>query len=273
MIKKINEDCIPTIIEIFNEDCITTMDKMIKDNVKCDLVLTSPPYNTCRLSKTQKSFDNYNNRYDIHLDNMTDEEYCNWTVDIFNHYDKILNKNGCVLYNMSYGNENPNTMWLAISDILRKTNFMIADTIIWKKRSALPNNVSHNKLTRIIEYVFVLCRKDEYKTFNCNKKVKSYNSKGQKYYENIFNFVEAKNNDGTNPYNKATYSTELCEKLLNIYAKEGNTIYDSFMGTGTTAVACVKLNMNCYGSELSKNQCDFAIERIKNEIKKENSNE
>lgn len=61
-----------------------------------------------------------------------------------------------------------------------------------KKKSALPNNVSHNKLTRICEFVFVFCRKNEYKTFVANKQVKSQSKTGQKYYENIFNFIEAK---------------------------------------------------------------------------------
>ena len=258
-----------TKLYFYNEDCLKTMDKMMTKNYKIDIVLTSPPYNTARTSKTQKSLDTYNNRYDIHLDNMTDDEYCDWTIDIFNHYDKVLNKDGVILYNVSYGSENPNVMWLAMSDLIRKTNFMIADCIIWKKKSALPNNVSKNKLTRITEFVFVICRKDEYKTFNANKKVTSHNAKGQAYYENIFNFIEAPNNDGTCKLNKATYSSELCLQLLNIYANENSIIYDSFMGTGTTAVACKKFNngnnnMVCIGSELSAEQIKFSKERINN---------
>ena len=49
-----------------------------------------------------------------------------------------------------------------------------------------------------------------------------------------------------------------------MYAPYGKdtVVYDSFMGTGTTAVACKVLGMNCYGSELSKAQCDFANSRI-----------
>ena len=154
-----------------NENCFDTLEKMVNSDYKVDLILTSPPYNTARTSKTQKSLDTYNNRYDIHLDNMTDEQYCDWTVDLFNKFDKVLSKDGCILYNLSYGSENPNVMWLTLGDILRKTNFMIADCIIWKKSSALPNNVSYNKLTRITEFVFVICRKDEFKTFKANKKV------------------------------------------------------------------------------------------------------
>ena len=73
-----------------NENCFETLDKMINSDYKVDLILTSPPYNTARTCQTQKSIDTYNNRYDIHLDNMTDEEYSEWTVDLFNKFDKVL---------------------------------------------------------------------------------------------------------------------------------------------------------------------------------------
>ena len=89
---------------------------------------------------------------------------------------------------------------------------------------------------------------------------------GQKVYENIFNLIEAKNNDGICPYNKATFSSELCEKLLNIYAPPKSTIYDPFMGSGTTAVACKRMGLDCYGSEISENQVRFAVDRIENEF-------
>ena len=159
------------------------MKKINKDGVKVDIVLTSPPYNTGRNSSNiKRGMDNYERRYDIYLEQRNADEYTNWTIDIFNNYDSILKKNGCILYNMSYGNENPEQMYLTIAEIINKTNFTIADTIIWKKKSALPNNVSHNKLTRICEFIFVFCRKNEYKTFISNKQIKSVNEKtGQKF--------------------------------------------------------------------------------------------
>jgi site-specific DNA-methyltransferase (adenine-specific) len=175
----------------------------------------------------------------------------------------VLKENGVVLYNVSYSAENnPNIMWLLISEIINKTDFMVADCIIWKKNSALPNNVSPNKLTRITEFVFVFCRKKEYLTFSTNKKVKSQSKTGQRYYENIFNFIEAKNNDGSNNLNKATFSTEFCEKLIDIYLKKGDLVYDSFMGTGTTANACKIKGLNYIGSELSPAQVEYSKNRI-----------
>lgn len=249
-----------------NENCFTTLKNMADANYTVDIILTSPPYATSRSKvKTEKAMDTYNRRYDICLDDMTSEEYREWTVDLFNNFDKVLSKNGVVLYNVSYGSENPSALWLSLLSIIEKTNFMIADTIIWKKRSALPNNVG-NKLTRITEFVFVICRKDEYKTFNINKKVKSVRQDtGQKYYENMYNFIEAPNNDGACKLNKATYSSELCLQLLEMYAQKNYKIYDPFMGTGTTAIACEKWGNNetvCIGSELSEAQVQYSKERL-----------
>lgn len=254
--------------KVYNEDCLQTMKRISSVGGKVDIILTSPPYNTGRNGGSlERGIENHERRYDIYLEERSTDEYTDWTVDIFNHYDSILKKNGCILYNMSYGNENPEQMYLTIAEVLNRTNFTIADTIIWKKKSALPNNVSHNKLTRICEFVFVFCRKDEYKTFVANKKIKSQSKTGQNYYENIFNFIEAKNNDGANKLNKATYSSELCEQLLNIYAKPNAVVYDSFNGTGTTGVACIKLGLNYIGSELSEEQCKFSIERLNDTYK------
>lgn len=257
--------------KIFNEDCRDTMDRLIKGGNKVDLIVTSPPYNTGRNYTEAERRDNHEARYDIHLDNITDDEYMDWTVSLFNDFDKILEKNGVVLYNMSYGTDiknmkkdyKPNEiMYRTVAKILEKTNFSIADTIIWKKSSALPNNVSSNKLTRICEFVFVFVRESELTTFHCNKKVKSTSKTGQKFYENIFNFIEAKNNDGSNKLNKATFSSDLVIKLLNLYGKENGVVYDCFMGTGTTALASKMLGMNYIGSEISEEQCKFAEERL-----------
>lgn len=247
---------------IYNEDCFKTLDRMIDNSIKVDVVLTSPPYNNSRSDTDDRSTDTYSNRYDIYTDSKSEIEYCEWTVELFNKFDKVIVPNGTVLYNVSYGNESPNTLWLMIADVINKTPFMVADVINWKKNSALPQNISPNKLTRICEFVFVLCRKTEYMTYTANKPVTSVRETGQKMYGVIYNFITAPNNDGSCSLNKATYSSELCTKLLNIYARKNSVVYDPFMGTGTTAVACKQLGHSYIGSELSPNQCRYAQDRI-----------
>lgn len=268
-----------TLNTIFSEDCFETIERMKCNGIQVDLVLTSPPY--CTEKPIKGNFNNMRNwdvRYDVYIEQKTDKEYIDWTIKLFNLIDSVLTRNGVVLYNLSYGSNRTSNkngyrttdiMWRVVAAICERTAFTVADRIIWKKKSAIPNNRSKNKLTRICEDVFVFCRKSEYTSFHANKEVLSISKgtkrSGQKSYQVIFNFIEAKNNDGICPLNKATFSSELCEKLLNIYAKPGGIVYDPFMGTGTTAIACERVGLSWIGSEISEAQCEWANRRIAND--------
>lgn len=68
---------------IYNEDCLVTMSKM--DNESIDLILTSPPYNIIRPNSTDRG-------YDLYKDGISNDEYSDWCVEIFNNFDRILKK-------------------------------------------------------------------------------------------------------------------------------------------------------------------------------------
>ena len=245
---------------IYNENCFETMKKMAENNIKVDVILTSPPYN---MSKKRKGGFADSGRYDLYKDNLEEEDYLKWTVDLFNKFDLILNKQRSIIYNFSYSIENPSLPYKLVTEIVKNTSFDLVDTIIWKKKCGLPFPANGKRLSRNWEYVFVFVRKDEVNTYENNRRVKSVSEKTkQKYYEAIYNFVEAKNNDGKCPYNQATYSTELCDKLLDIYTQDNWIVYDPFMGSGTTAVSCKKRNLNYIGSEISSQQVEYANQRI-----------
>ena len=215
------------------------------------------------MSKKRKGGFADSGRYDLYKDNLEEEDYLKWTVDLFNKFDLILNKQRSIIYNFSYSIENPSLPYKLVTEIVKNTSFAIVDTIIWKKKCGLPFPANGKRLSRNWEYVFVFVRKDEVNTYENNRRVKSVSEKTkQKYYEAIYNFVEAKNNDGKCPYNQATYSTELCDKLLDIYTQDNWIVYDPFMGSGTTAVSCKKRNLNYIGSEISSQQVEYANQRI-----------
>jgi site-specific DNA-methyltransferase (adenine-specific) len=50
--------------------------------------------------------------------------------------------------------------------------------------------------------------------------------------------------------------------LISNSSKEGQTVLDPFMGSGTTAVACVKEKRHFIGYELNKEYYDKACKRI-----------
>ena len=66
--------------------------------------------------------------------------------------------------------------------------------------------------------IYIFVKKSELPTFKTNKEVSKINEKtGQKFYKNYVNFIEAKNNDGYICQLKASYSQDLCNKLIEIY--------------------------------------------------------
>lgn len=245
---------------IYNESCLDTM-KRFKHKVS--LILTSPPYNT------SYGNDITHKRYKYYDDTLSYEDYLDFTLKVFKGYDRVLKRNGVILYNISYAQYRADELFRLINKIIVKTNFSIADVIIWKKeKSRTMPNVSRQCLTRICEFVFVFVRKDEIKSFNCNKKVICKGKSDAPIYDNVLNFIEAENKDASayaNKLNTATFSKQLVNKLLNIYYVKG-IVYDSFMGIGTTAKACLLRGINFIGSEIDKEQIEYFKEWKKKQL-------
>lgn len=57
----------------------------------------------------------------------------------------------------------------------------------------------------------------------------------------------------------------LFEYLIRTYTNEGETVLDNCMGSGTTAIACMRSNRHYIGFETSKEYYEMAMERIRNE--------
>ena len=55
---------------------------------------------------------------------------------------------------------------------------------------------------------------------------------------------------------------ELFEYLIKTYTNVGDLVLDSCIGSGTTAVACIKNNRNFIGFEISKEYFEIANKRL-----------
>lgn len=68
-------------------------------------------------------------------------------------------------------------------------------------------------------------------------------------------------------YNTEGYSYGMSQKVCNLalleHTNEGDTVYDPFMGSGTTALAAIKTNRKYLGSEILQEYADIAENRIK----------
>ena len=59
---------------------------------------------------------------------------------------------------------------------------------------------------------------------------------------------------------------ELFEYIIKTYSKEGDVILDNCIGSGTTALACIRTKRNFIGIELSEEYCKLSEERIQKEL-------
>ena len=71
-------------------------------------------------------------------------------------------------------------------------------------------------------------------------------------------------NDLSSPRNKyqlehgAVFPVKLAERLIKMYSRKGDAIFDPFLGIGTTMIAAQNLERHCIGTELNPHFADIA---------------
>jgi DNA modification methylase len=154
----------------------------------------------------------------------------------------------------------------------RKLMYKLHDTIIWYRYNQQPANTDR-QLTNQCEYIFMLRHTSA--GVKLNKKAAYEKNPNIFKTKNVGNVWELPFNSGKQQKNgfgrKETKSkwghsgfpVELPETCILLSTNEGDTVLDCFMGSGTTGVACAKLNRNFIGMEIVKEYCDIAEARIK----------
>jgi len=93
---------------------------------------------------------------------------------------------------------------------------------------------------------------DEEKEFH--QRMKSFNGLSAKEWAslsmNIWSDVSSPRNDFQKEHG-AVYPVKLVERLLLMYSRELDNVFDPFLGIGSTIIGCQNLNRNCIGTELN----------------------
>ena len=64
---------------------------------------------------------------------------------------------------------------------------------------------------------------------------------------------------------KNSMPVEICSRYINCFTELGEVVYDPFLGSGTTAIACKLNERRWVGSEINKDIIPIVEERLKNE--------
>ncbi len=112
-----------------------------------------------------------------------------------------------------------------------------------------------------------------YNKEDCYQKNKTDDSLRKGYRDKRYNpalptsMLEIKSTKGKHSTEKPV---ELMEWILKYYSKEGDTILDPTMGSGSTGIACKNMNRKFIGIEMNKEIYNIAFERLNIEMPKNN---
>ena len=70
-----------------------------------------------------------------------------------------------------------------------------------------------------------------------------------------------------NTKHPAPFPKILVGNIIQCCSKEGDLVYDPYMGSGTTALMATKMKRNYIGSEISQSYVEMAEKRIKDETR------
>lgn len=264
-------------IDIKNVDGVEYLNTITNNSV--DLILTDPPYIISKETGMNKHYDavkkaNINikteeewNEYKKSLDKPQDELDANkgkgWSKENYLKYGTILGKKYCV--KTKYGEWDENftidkleefiklfyqklrkggtcIIWFDLwkisylKELMEKYKFKQIRMIEWIKTNPQPINSKINYLTNSRE-IAVLGVKGGKPTFN------------SKYDKGIYEYPMASGKYKMHPTQK---NLQLFEELVVKHSNEGDTVLDTFLGGGTTAIACHKNNRRFIGCELEQ---------------------
>lgn len=245
---------------IYNEDCLDGM-KRIPDGF-VDLTVTSPPYDNLRT-------------YNGNIEQWSFEKFQGIAKELY----RVTKQGGVVVWVVNDATINGSETGTSFRHALyfKEIGFNL-ESMIWEKTGS--GCLGSNKFYgQNFEYMFVLTKgfpKTTNLIYDRENKIKNGSVK--------VNGAIGKDGKGTNrtiqrkPFGKrnniwrfdtqknskhpAPFPEQLANDHIISWSNEGDTVLDPFMGSGTTAIACINTNRNYIGFELDKHYCEIANERI-----------
>lgn len=270
-------------------DCRDSMRRWVKEGVRAQTCVTSPPYFGLR---------DYGHDGQIGLE-QTPEQYIAAMVEVFQCVKDVLADDGTLWLNIgdsyaSYrdGKATPDTTrkesigtlvpkgsarnrmastfsgsgvkhkdligipWM-LAFALRADGWYLRQDIIWNKPNPMPESV-RDRCTKAHEYMFLLSKSEKY--FFDNEAIKEPAVDGETRNRRSVWTV------ATRPYKGAHFATfppALIEPCILAGSRPNDIVLDPFMGSGTTAVVAVKHGRRYIGCELNEEYGDLQDERIR----------
>lgn len=261
-------------------DCMV-LAKELPDN-SIDLVVTSPPY-----ADTVS--------YGEGVDIFGPEHYVDWFLPLFREASRFLKETGSFILNINdraTNGERNIYVFELVTRIVKETPLKLFDRYIWFKKSALPMP-GEKRLNDRIEYIFHFVKDTKkFKTNTDNirepyKEISLRRFKSKVHGNDIINpdgITELSQRGSSKPHplgkkpitvfrfdtgsalrglkHPAPFHPQLPEFFIKWLTDEGDIVLDPFMGGGTVAIVCKKMNRNHIGFETNQAYINMTEERL-----------
>lgn len=253
--------------------------KQLRDN-SVDLIVTSPPY-----------ADQRKNTYGgIHPD-----KYVEWFLPISEELLRVLKPTGTFIFNIKEkvvdGERSTYVMELILE--MRKQGWLWTEEFIWHKKNCYPGKwpnrfrdawerlLQFNKTRKFHMYqeeVMVSMgdwAKSRLKNLSDTDKIRDNSKVGSGFGKNISNWLERDKAYPTNVLHLATecgnknhsaaFPEELPEWFMRLFTREGDTVLDPFMGSGTTLRVANRMCRSSIGIDVVPEYCKMVRNQLKPE--------
>jgi len=239
--------------QIINSDCISAMNKM--DDNSIDLILTDPPYNLGKFMKDRATNLKQMRSNFFGAAGWDDLDFAEWEQSMdsfFEEASRVIRPGGSMIVFMAI---------IKVETIIKlatKHGFYYKTTGIWHKQNPMPRNMNLHFINSTESWIYFVYKKHT-GTFNNNGKA-------------VHDFFETpvtpagERKYGKHPTQKPV---ALLEQMVLLLTNEGDTVFDPFMGSGSTGVAAVKNHRKFIGSEINPDYCAISMARLESVTKDE----
>lgn len=219
--------------------------KYLMNGRKADMVFTDPPYGVSIGAKNRmlNSFQpSGRNLTDIEDDSESPEDLKNSLLPAFKNIRAVMDDSCTVFVTAPQGGD----LGMMMMMMMAEAGLKVRHVLIWKKNSP---TFSMGQLDYDYQHEPIL--------LTWGKRHKYY---GKGHHKSSVWEIDKPRSSKEHPTMKPV---ELVANAILNNSKDGDTVIDFYLGSGTTMVACNQLGRVCYGIELTPKYCQVIVDRMK----------
>jgi len=231
------------------------------DDGSMKLIVTSPPYNIGKSYESRSSLDSY----------------VKAQAQVISECVRLLDESGSLCWqvgnHVQHGEIFPLDM--VLYPIFREHGLKLRNRIVWTFEHGLH---CKNRLSGRYETILWFTNGDDY-TFDVDPIRVPAKYPGKKYFKgpkagqlscnplgknpgDVWVIPNVKNNHVEKTVHPCQFPVELIERLVLSLTKPGDTVFDPYMGVGSSVIAAIKHGRIGYGCDTSKEYVDVAWDRV-----------